>query len=677
MALTYMNARCKEILHMLLQADHYLTTQQIGKTLNISKRSFYYDLCRINEWLEEYGIPELKVVRGKGLLIDSRMKEQIGAIAEDEVDDDQYIFSPMERTHIIVCSIIYSDSPVYIDQLTEFCEVSRNTIFNDLRVVVSQLQDYNLELEYESKKGYVITGDAIKIRAIYLMKFHELTELYESGRLKFLDSQKISGYIAILKKIEGELKTKYVDGVLLSLAALGPLMERGDEGLYFPNLKAKEIEATREWKLIEAYFPQLMKKERTYLCLHLLGARVAVDASDIFEDRSNQMVYELTKALVAQFEKTACVVFKDKEELERQLFAHINSSLYRYQYGIQIGDSMCEDIMREYPDLFNITKIVSKYMEQQIGLPIPDSEIAYLALHFGAHLSIPDKDSSSLRILIVCANGVSTGNMLKREIQKMLPYVKVADVVPAATVCNAQELCDFIITTVRMKAIVPVIQVHPILTQYDRNLILNHPWIKAGMFQVDMKKIFSVMEPFIPEENRETALKALDDYWGKNTAEITCKNHPPGLMDVLDLSCIAIKQGEFRWTQALEAAGECLIEKKCIDRGYIDQIISQIRYYGPYMFITPRVIMAHAKPEDGVRHLGVSIYVFKDSVAFSDFHRANIVIILAAEDQERHLKILKDIVSIFSIQTRIDDLIQMEQEQEVWDYLSNMISSED
>ena len=87
--------------------------------------------------------------------------------------------------------------------------------------------------------------------------------------------------------------------------------------------------------------------------------------------------------------------------------------------------------------------------------------------------------------------------------------------------------------------------------------------------------------------------------------------------------------------------------------------------------------MAHATPEDGVRHLGVSIYVFKDSVAFSDFHRANIVIILAAEDQERHLKILKDIVSIFSIQTRIDDLIQMEQEQEVWDYLSNMISSED
>lgn len=56
--------------------------------------------------------------------------------------------------------------------------------------------------------------------------------------------------------------------------------------------------------------------------------------------------------------------FEDEEELGRTLFAHINSSLYRYQYGIKLIDSMSEDIIREYPDLFDITKIVSKYIER-------------------------------------------------------------------------------------------------------------------------------------------------------------------------------------------------------------------------------------------------------------------------------------------------------------------------
>lgn len=57
-----------------------------------------------------------------------------------------------------------------------------------------------------------------------------------------------------------------------------------------------------------------------------------------------------------------------------------------YRFGIQTADVMSKDIIREYPDLFEITKIVSNYIEKQIGLPIPDGEIAYLALHFGSHL---------------------------------------------------------------------------------------------------------------------------------------------------------------------------------------------------------------------------------------------------------------------------------------------------
>ena len=138
---------------------------------------------------------------------------------------------------------------------------------------------------------------------------------------------------------------------------------------------------------------------------------------------------------------------------------------------------------------------------------------------------------------------------------------------------------------------------------------------------------------------------------------------------------MGIHEGEYRWTQALHISGESLVTDGVIERRYIDNIISQIHYYGPYMFLVPRVVLAHAKTEDDVRRLGISLHFFKDSVKFSDLYKANVIIVLAAENQESHLKILKDILNIFTIETRIDELIQKNQPSEIIDSIKKILES--
>ncbi len=675
-----MNARCREILRMLLASDTCLSQQQIAEELQVTKRSIYYDLCRINEWLDLHHIPELEMVRGKGILIDKKVRRQIEACADEMEGDESYILSPMERVHMIICAVIYASEPVYIDQLQDYCAVSRNTVFNDLRVVVNRLQDYDLKLEYESKRGYRIVGDVIKVRAVFLMSFQEIRPIFISGGLKFINREKVDHYIEILQMIEEKLNTQYVDGILESLAMLLPLMEGEESHVYFPNLKKPELERTKEFEIIEHFLPNLVEKEKIYLCLHLLGARVAVASNDIFENNCNQTVYEMTKALIAEFEKTACVVFEDKEELGRSLFIHINSSLYRYQYGIQIINSISEDIIREYPDLFEITKIVSKYIEQQIGLPIRDGEIAYLALHFGAHLSVTPAKSPVLRILIVCANGISTGNMLKRELQKMIPGVEIAGTVSADKVINAQNICDLIVSTVNIKNVIPVIHVHPILTDTDRDMILKR--VKDRPALVDVENVMNIVKPYIEETNYQDVRRELEAYYaesGRKGLEKKAKNRLKGLLDVLPVRHIGIHEGgqEYRWTQALYEAGKCLEESGIIEKRYMDSIISSLRYYGPYMFISSGVILAHAKPEEGVRHLGLSLHIFRNGVTFSEFYKANILLVLAAVDQESHLKILKDILNIFTIETRVEDLMQKKEPEEVLAYIGKVLETEE
>ena len=65
--------------------------------------------------------------------------------------------------------------------------------------------------------------------------------------------------------------------------------------------------------------------------------------------------------------------------------------------------------------------------------------------------------------------------------------------------------------------------------------------------------------------------------------------------------------------------------------------------------------------------------IFKKPVRFSDFHEARIIITLAAKDQEKHLKILKDIMTVFEIASRVDDVAELETREEVLDYLEKVI----
>ena len=72
---------------------------------------------------------------------------------------------------MIVCQIIASKEPVYVENMMNTCLVSRNTIFTDLQAVISNLYSYQLELRYEKKTGYWIGGDPIRVRAIFFFVF--------------------------------------------------------------------------------------------------------------------------------------------------------------------------------------------------------------------------------------------------------------------------------------------------------------------------------------------------------------------------------------------------------------------------------------------------------------------------------------------------------------------------
>ncbi|WP_242821423.1 BglG family transcription antiterminator [Candidatus Arthromitus sp. SFB-rat-Yit] len=662
-------------MRLLLWENDYVSLQKIADITGVSRRSIYYDLCNINEWLEERGIKELEVERGKGILLSQEDKFKIKESLEEKISEKYYVFLPSERVEIIICYIVHSRKPVYINHIMDVCKVSRNTVFGDMKIAIQKLRKYELDLKYESKKGYEVVGDAVRKCALFFLYFNKLRALFNEGVLNFFDREKIYKNYECLNLLKNELKIEYMEGDLLSLAALMPVMHNYREKLHFSGLKKEEIFRIKEFQLVEKYFDELEENEKIYLCLHLLASRVSVATDKFFEDRADQSVYGITKALVTEFEKTACVNFEDKEELERALFVHIKTSMYRYKYGIQIGNPFGNDIIREYPNLFDITRKVSRYLEQIIGLPIPDSEVAYLSLHFGAYLKVCKYQGNKLRILIVCVNGISTGNMIKREVLKLLSDIEIVGVVSAVDIINAQDICDLIISTVNIKTIVPVIVVNPILMDEDREYILNHHMVHGVQKNKISNLLFNTIKKYVDKSQYKNLQKDIVQclQGHSKNLDISVSEKENGILECLSLSKIMISDESLVLQDSVYLAGECLVENGSIEKRYLDVINFQTMYYGSYMFITDRIMLAHAKPEDGVNKMDISMAVFKNPILFREGKRAEIIFVLAAVDHERHLKILNDIFKIAEDKDIIERFVNANTKMEIFEILNEIL----
>ena len=339
---------------------------------------------------------------------------------------------------------------------------------------------------------------------------------------------------------------------------------------------------------------------------------------------------------------------------------------------------MMEEIMNQYAALFAITKKAAQVLSDHIGTPIPDSEIAYLTLHFGGFLRAMKTSVNILKILLVCPNGVSTGNMLKAELQTLLPNATITAAISSKEFMQGNWECDLIVSTIPLKTDLPLVVVHPIMTDVDRIQILKRSMSKTLLQNrsANTKELFQIVKKYVDPSQYKNLYSDLENYivslhMIESTASSLLKSH--ALMDFLDLTHVAIVKEPMGWEQAIHYACRTLLEEEAITENYCASIIAQLQKYGPYMFITPDVVLAHAKSEDGANQLACSLVVFQEKVVFAKKREAKIILVLSTPDAESHLAILQDINQIFSDPANTEKLCRCMEEQEILEELSMIL----
>ena len=117
------------------------------------------------------------------------------------------------------------------------------------------------------------------------------------------------------------------------------------------------------------------------------------------------------------------------------------------------------------------------------------------------------------------------------------------------------------------------------------------------------------------------------------------------------------------WKDAITCAAGPLLEKKMIERGYIDDLIKSVEKYGPYIVIDPgRVAMPHSTlGNTGVHETVIGFMRVECPVVFDGNDgevTARIFFTLAAVDADQHLQNMQALMDILMIDGLIDELIE-------------------
>ena len=206
----YLDKRSEEVLQLLLYANHYITVNEIATHLNVSKRTIYYEINKINSWFSNNGIPPIVQQRQKGIIL---TEDQRSFLRQEYYLEQStpVVLSPQERYNTEICMMLVGGETLYIENFAQTCDVSRNTIINDFKQVTKILNQYNLTTSYSIRTGYTVVGDVFKKRALFFLLFPDLWTIYMNNKSEEIIAI-VEANLTKLKEIENKLNEQYVSG---------------------------------------------------------------------------------------------------------------------------------------------------------------------------------------------------------------------------------------------------------------------------------------------------------------------------------------------------------------------------------------------------------------------------------------------------------------------------------
>ncbi|WP_043932421.1 BglG family transcription antiterminator [Bacillus sp. EB01] len=695
-----LDQRSSALLAYLSRSDSYVPIKELTEQFNISRRTVYYDVEKINGWLSERKLPEVKYVRSAGFHLEEEARSEVPALL-GTTPSWQYEYSADERKALIAIFLMAREAPLFLEDLMEETRVSRNTTLEDVKSLKHELSKFELELVSRRKSGYLILGDEDdkrKALVFYLQQvlsdqklqsfFSQIPFLINQNRERptIFDFEKMKAVQGILTETEKELNVIFTDDFMqnltLRLVLFGRRLAQGKR-IEIDSVEKEILRDAREYKaaketaaklskLFEVDFPE---DEIFYLTKHLLSSRVQF--SELHDENVSPLLEKVVDSMVTDFQKYACVFFKDVHEIKKNLLLHIKPAYYRLKYCLEDQSDTADMIKEKYQDIFQLTRKVVHYLEDAAGNRANDNEVALIATHFGGWMRRAGaKAPERKKALLVCTLGLGTSKLLQHQLEGLFSTVDILGSVSLREYRNGKNDADFIISTIPLeKTDKPIFVVSPILSDAEKAGLLKkvNALMNSGPQQQrnSTEALLNLIGQYADIHNREALEIGLKKFL-LSSPKIEAGIEKPSLSDLLPIENILIRKEAGDWKEAIKLASEPLLNKGMITEKYVQAMIDSLVKMGPYVVIAPYFAIPHARPEEGVNKLGMSLMKLDRSVEFSGAgsHPVNLILILAATDGESHLKAMGELTNLLGDQSTIRKIMAAKTPEQIVEMLS-------
>lgn len=440
-----MTARQRQVISLLVSMEGEMTAAEIAGSVGVSVRTVHREMEEIERILENFGLV-LSRKSGKGI--------QLGGPAEGMEELRRFLreakpaeYSGEERKVMELCRLLEAEEPVKLFALSHSLKVTVATVSYDLDELEPWLRKFSLQLIRRRGYGVEVEGSEFdKRRALSRLAAEHLDQSDLVGYGAHAESSAVFARLltAIGQDRLIEIESTFWDmewswtlelpeivymELLIGLAIAVRRVEIGRGIDSVDNAGYSRKSEHRNIPIAEQFIARLEKELSMQFpkaeILHIAG--LFDRAQDSFSPSDSaygdiglmELVYRLTENVV----RRTGLLFQSDRTLREGLLEHMEPALRRIREGTRIRNPLLNPIRRDYEELFQVIRQAVE--ELGLDLTIPDEEIGFLVMHFGASMERLNQLKRRVRAILVCSSGLSSSRLLATRLSKELPQIEI------------------------------------------------------------------------------------------------------------------------------------------------------------------------------------------------------------------------------------------------------------
>ncbi|MFQ7235742.1 MAG: BglG family transcription antiterminator, partial [Enterococcus hulanensis] len=592
--------------------------------------------------------------------------------------DERYL-DRESRIFDLILSFALGKKATFLYQKEEEYQISKSSLDEDMRRVRNILAEYGIEVLSVPKQGILLQGAERSIRTmIYDIINNSVGVITPQGEQEYSINMTILNHY-IPQRLLKKLDQLYVE----SVASMEDAIYRNQllmfTAVWLSRYLREDLIASSAWEAADT--PQSdIRDFVTAICGAFQISPPEVEIKYIVfmlntfnsRDMNNSIEWvqaQLLSIQLMQFvEEQTKIPFSRKEEmLQEGLYKHLVGLINRVKSDIQIVNPLKENIKKNYGNIYSAIDQFTPSIEQITGKKITEDEIAFLTIHFSTSVSAINQDLHYIyKAVVICNHGVATGKLLSENLKELF-NIEVLAVLSSRELDLIEKLdVDLIFSTVAIQySQKPVLELEPIIKEESKKRITSflneNQNLKRLVNNQDSTQLFHALIDTIEKSGGEVSgdiYKELETLFDQNHLTINKKEIQPMLEDVLKDSNILLNQQVNTWEESIRRVSEPLINQQVIEPSYVTAMIDSVKEYGPYIVIGKYIALAHARPEDGVNQLGISVATIDEPIEFGNEENdpVKIIFCLAAIDSYSHLNIMKSLIELINDEEKVDRL---------------------